>query len=111
MAPVTAAKFQRWAEERTITDSSSGVHQSHAAAVYGHVVDCKEGDGIWEYRIQAADDGRQVTSWILEHRVVSSHIEGRVRRPIDSSNSGRSLSHDEAAARSSIGNDCQTRLK
>ena len=71
MAPVVAAKFQRWTEVRTIPDSSPGLHPSHAETVFGRVVDCQEGDGIWEYRIQATDDGRQVTSWIPEHRVVA----------------------------------------
>jgi hypothetical protein len=59
------------------------VHPSHAEAVYGRVVDCQEGDGIWEYRIQATDEGRQVTSWKPEHRVVAMSkavFEERVTR-------------------------------
>ena len=71
MAPVVAAKFQRWDQVRTIPDSSRGVHPSHAEAIFGRVVNCQEGDGLWEYKIQATDEGRQVTSWIPEHRVVA----------------------------------------
>ena len=83
VAPVVAAKFKRWDQVRTIPDSSQGVHPSHAEAVFGRVVDCQEGDGIWEYRIQVTDEGRQITSWIPEHRVVSlskAVFEERVTR-------------------------------
>jgi len=71
VAPVVAAKFQRWDKVRSIPDSSPGLHPSHAETVFGRVVDCQVGDGIWEYRIQATDEGRQITSWIPEYRVAS----------------------------------------
>jgi len=38
--------------------------------VYGRVID-RRCDGSWDYKIQANDDGRHITSWIPEYRVAA----------------------------------------
>ena len=59
--PLAAAKFKIGDKVHSKPDSMPGLHPTHAVAVYGHICECR-GVGIWEYKIQANDDARHITS-------------------------------------------------
>ena len=59
--PLAAAKFKIGDQVHSKPDSMLGLHLIHAVAIYGNISECR-GIGIWDYRIQANDDARHITS-------------------------------------------------